>query len=121
MDDNNNDNKDTKSIERLEKETIKEWNEYYNDIDNRIKNMWNFVLYNQFNNEEMKRLHSKIKFLEDDLKYFEEKIENLKCTNKNLNYDLDNKNYELSVLKKKWKKKKSLKLQLKKVKKGKEK
>ncbi len=99
---NDKDNsKDDKTIERLEKETIQKWNEYYNDIDNRIKSMWNFVLYNQFNNEEIKRLHRTIRFLEDDVKYFEEKIENLKCTNENLNYDLNSKENEIKNLKKK--------------------
>jgi SpoVK/Ycf46/Vps4 family AAA+-type ATPase len=40
--------------------TIKKWEEYKNNLDNQIMNMWNFVLYNQFNNEEIRRLHSKI-------------------------------------------------------------
>jgi len=98
---NNDDGKDDKTMKRLEKETIQKWNEYYNDIDNRVKSMWNFVLYNQFNNEEIKSLHRKIRFLEDDVKYFEEKIEHLEHDNENLNYDIDLKDYEITNLKKK--------------------
>lgn len=37
--------------------TIENWNQYKFNIDNSISTMWNFMLYNQFNNEEIRRLH----------------------------------------------------------------
>ena len=40
--------------------TIDNWNNYKNNIDNTMKNMWDFMLYNQFNNEEIIRLHNEL-------------------------------------------------------------
>lgn len=46
--------------------TIDQWTHYSNDIPNQMTNMWNFMLYNQFNNEEIRRLHREIQFLKQD-------------------------------------------------------
>jgi len=48
-------------------ETIERWDNYRNNIDTQITNMWNFMIYNQFNNEEIRRLHRKNKNLIEDL------------------------------------------------------
>ena len=44
------------SVERMN--TLNNWNNYKNNINNSIQMMWNFILYNQFNNEEIRRLHN---------------------------------------------------------------
>jgi SpoVK/Ycf46/Vps4 family AAA+-type ATPase len=46
--------------------TLENWNGYYNNIHNQITNMWNFILYNQFNNEEINRLHKEINLLKKE-------------------------------------------------------
>ena len=64
-------------IKELENKTIKKWEEYSDDFDNKINEMWNFVMYNDFSNKEIKKLHREIKFLEDDLKKEKRKVEDL--------------------------------------------
>ena len=64
-------------IKELENKTIKKWEEYSDDFDNKINEMWNFVMYNDFSNKEIKKLHREIKFLEDDLKKEKRKVEEL--------------------------------------------
>ena len=46
--------------------TLDQWTHYSNNIPNQMTNMWNFMLYNQFNNEEIRRLHREIHFLKQD-------------------------------------------------------
>ena len=50
-----------------EKETLDNWNRYINDSHERSSEMWNTILYNQFVNEEIRRLNRKIYYLKDDL------------------------------------------------------
>jgi Holliday junction resolvasome RuvABC ATP-dependent DNA helicase subunit len=57
---NNCKNKITIEHENQVNNTIKRWEEYKKTLDNQITNMWNFMIYNQFNNEEIRRLHSRI-------------------------------------------------------------
>ena len=64
-------------IKELENETIKNWEKYSEDFDNKINEMWNFVMYNDFSNNEIKKLHREINFLEDDLKREKRKVEDL--------------------------------------------
>ena len=66
-----------KSIKELQNETIKNWEKYSEDFDNKINEMWNFVMYNDFSNNEIKRLHREVKFLSDDLKSEKRKVEEL--------------------------------------------
>lgn len=54
--------------------TLNEWINYNNDIPNQMSTMWNFILYNQFNNEEIRRLHREIRFLKKDKKELNEDI-----------------------------------------------
>ena len=48
-------------------EVINNWNNYSSNIPSQITTMWNFMLYNQFNNEEIRRLQRHNQFLENDL------------------------------------------------------
>jgi len=43
----------------MDKELSEKWKNYCNNIDGSIKTMWNFVLYNQFNNDEIRILNKK--------------------------------------------------------------
>ena len=70
--------------------TLNEWINYNNDIPNQMSTMWNFMLYNQFNNEEIRRLHREIRFLKkdkkdlnNDIKNYKRKIDNLEIIVKN--------------------------------------
>ena len=66
-----------KSIKELEIETVKYWETYSEQFDDKINEMWNFVMYSDFSNNEIKRLHREVKFLNDDLKSEKRKIEDL--------------------------------------------
>ena len=54
-------NNSTNEINSQELITINNWNNYKNNIDNTMKTMWDFMLYNQFNNEEIIRLQNELK------------------------------------------------------------
>ena len=51
-----------------ERDTLRNWQKYLDDSHARNNQMWNSILYNQFVNEEIRRLNRKIYFLKDDLK-----------------------------------------------------
>ncbi len=51
-----------------EQSTLKNWTKYLDENHERNNQMWNSILYNQFVNEEVRRLNKKIYFLKDDLK-----------------------------------------------------
>lgn len=51
-----------------EQETLYNWQRYLQDTQERNSHMWNSILYNQFVNEEVRRLNTKISFLKEDLK-----------------------------------------------------
>tara|TARA_B100000524_G_scaffold341946_1_gene236520 strand:- start:1259 stop:2575 length:1317 start_codon:yes stop_codon:yes gene_type:complete len=51
-----------------ERDTIQNWQKYLEETDERNNQMWNTILYNQFVNEEIRRLNKKIYFLKDDIK-----------------------------------------------------
>ena len=55
-------------INREELITIDNWNSYKNNINNKISTMWNFILYNDFNNEEIRRLHTDLNSMDKTLK-----------------------------------------------------
>jgi len=57
-------------MDKFTDETYGNWIKYCENINTKITTMWNFILYNQFNNEEIKRLYRKIRFLKSDNKYF---------------------------------------------------
>jgi len=71
--------------------TIDNWNDYRDKVDSQLTTMWNFVLYNQFTNEEIRRLHRKINYLNEDLdksnkeyQHLSNKFEDIYRTNKTL-------------------------------------
>ena len=66
-----------KNIKELENETLKNWEKYSEQFDDKINEMWNFVMYNDFSNNEIKRLHKEIKFLNDDLTKEKRKVDDL--------------------------------------------
>lgn len=70
--------------------TLEQWNNYNNNIPNQLTNMWNFVLYNQFNNEEIRRLHREIKYLKEDREYLQNDIKSYKRKIDNLEEDIYN-------------------------------
>tara|TARA_B100001121_G_C18700115_1_gene627116 strand:- start:4445 stop:5815 length:1371 start_codon:yes stop_codon:yes gene_type:complete len=47
--------------------TINNWNNYKSNINNKINTMWNFILYNDFNNQEIRRLHDEINSMDKTL------------------------------------------------------
>jgi stage V sporulation protein K len=55
-----------------EKITIENWNNYKNNINMQMTNMWNFMLYNQFNNEEIRRLQQEKERLDRTIKRLNE-------------------------------------------------
>jgi AAA+ superfamily predicted ATPase len=47
---------------------INNWNSYMTDVNNKLLNMWNFILYNDFSNKEINRLHNVIEDKEKMIK-----------------------------------------------------
>ena len=76
----------------MDKELNEKWKEYCNNVDGSIRTMWNFVLYNQFNNDEIRRLNNKNSDLEGQLKY-------CKDVNYKMKDDLDKLYYDNKKLK----------------------
>ena len=68
MNDLINEERDNLHISNEELITINNWADYKNNINNKINTMWNFVLYNDFNNKEIRRLHKEIDSTEKKLK-----------------------------------------------------
>ena len=46
---------------------VDNWNDYLSDIPQRCDHMYNLINYNQFCNEEIRKLERRIKFLKKDL------------------------------------------------------
>lgn len=44
----------------LQQQHLYNWVEYTNDINNKLMNMWNFIMYNDFTNNEVNRLHKEL-------------------------------------------------------------
>lgn len=63
-------------------EIVDNWNIYCNSISGQINSMWNFILYNQFNNNEIRRLQNELSFLKDQHRNTLDDYDNLKS-----NYD----------------------------------
>jgi len=54
-------------MEDLKKITMSEWEKYVTDSYNRYIEMYNMIYYNQFTNEEVRRLQRTIRFMKDDM------------------------------------------------------
>ena len=96
MDTNNDINRESNQDFNLE--IHDRWSKYYNEFDEKIDNIWNFIMYKDFIDEETKRLNRESKFLKKD-------IEHLKNRNKDLENIVDELSYENRKLKKKVEKK----------------
>ena len=46
--------------ENLQEQYINSWYTYHNNVQSQVNTMWNFMLYNDFNNKEILNLHEKI-------------------------------------------------------------
>ena len=64
-----------------ERDTLRNWHRYLDDTHERNNQMWNSIQYNQFVNEEIRRLNRKIYFLKEDVKKF--RSENDRLTEEN--------------------------------------
>ena len=55
-------------IETIDETDLKKrWDEYLSSIPSAMQEMWSFIHYNKFTNEEVVRLNRKIRFLNDDI------------------------------------------------------
>lgn len=60
-----------------ERDTLKNWSKFLEESHERNNQMWNSIEYNQFVNEEVRRLNRKIYYIKDDLKREKNKSERL--------------------------------------------
>ena len=58
-------------------------------METRIKDMNNLLHYNQFTNEEIRRLERKIRFLDKDIIDYKKKIKDLEIENSSLAYEVE--------------------------------
>lgn len=61
-----------------EEETIRNWNRYVKNTHERNSNMWNSIQYNQFVNEEVRRLQRKLFYIRKDLNHDRNTIRHLR-------------------------------------------
>jgi DNA polymerase III delta prime subunit len=95
----NTDDINTQSVNNMQSNTDIKWVLYKNDIENRIQQMWNFFLYNQFNNEEIQKLTREIRFMMKDLEMYKEKNKNHLDNISKLEKKISSLNGEVSFLK----------------------
>ena len=77
---------DTIQEENHNNEIINNWNTYCNNISNQIHSMWNFILYNQFVNEEVNKLQHKVDYVESKHISLKLNYENLQDENSQLSF-----------------------------------
>lgn len=85
-------------MEEIQQNSINEWANYLTNIHNRHIEMNNMIVYNQFVNEEVRRLQRTIRFLSDDIKTKDIINDRLKEENEILlikNNKLSTENYSL--------------------------
>lgn len=85
-------------MEEIQQNSINEWTNYLTNIHNRHIEMNNMIVYNQFVNEEVRRLQRTIRFLSDDIKTKDIINDRLKDENEILlikNNKLSTENYSL--------------------------
>ena len=56
-----------KQNEEFKKKIKRDWDNYITNFDEKLDNIWNFVMYNDFMDEQTKKLDRKIRFLKEDL------------------------------------------------------
>mgnify|MGYP003998118073 CR=1 FL=1 len=86
MDDSNNLNNSSssssssssnKKMKNLEDKFIQKWDKYAGDFDNQLNDVWNFVMYKDFKDKEIREMHREIRFLKEDIELKNEKISDL--------------------------------------------
>ena len=88
---------DNQIMNELENTVHQNWKEYSDTFDDKINEMWNFIMYSDFNNKEIIRLNRDIRFLKKDLKAEKRKVDDLE-------FDLERLDSQYNRLKKKHKK-----------------
>lgn len=89
------------------------WNEYMNNLEYRMNNMWNLVLYNQFTNERVEKLQEEIKRLNNNLTNLREKNNKLYDDNRRMDNQIYCYRNDIADLKKKLEPKKEEKKPIK--------
>ena len=88
---------DNQIMNELENTVHQNWKEYSDTFDDKINEMWNFIMYSDFNNKEIIRLNRDIRFLKKDLKAEKRKVDDLE-------FDLERLDSQYNRLEKKHKK-----------------
>ena len=91
------DTNDSKSVDRdFETKIKRDWDNYITSFDEKLDNIWNFVMYKDFMNDETKKFDREIRFLKEDIKQrnstisnLEENIDDLIYRNKKLTKKLE--------------------------------
>lgn len=61
----------------LEETFIKKWDKYVCDFDNQFSDVWNFIMYKDFKDKEIRNMHREIRFLREEVDLKNEKISDL--------------------------------------------
>ena len=67
-----------KQNEEFKRKIKRDWDNYISTFDEKLDNIWNFVMYNDFMSEEMKKISREIRFLKEDVESKDSKIGRLK-------------------------------------------
>jgi len=91
-----------------EQDTLNQWSRYIKNTHERNNNMWNSIQYNQFINEEVRRLQRKIFYMKKDLnhdrdtiKHLRNELDDLSRENKKLHDKIESKKKRLENKKRK--------------------
>jgi hypothetical protein len=63
-----------KQNEEFKRKIKRDWDNYITTFDEKLDNIWNFVMYNDFMSEEMKKFSREIRFLKEDIESKDSKI-----------------------------------------------
>ena len=63
-----------KQNEEFKRKIKRDWDNYTSTFDEKLDNIWNFVMYNDFMSEEMKKFSREIRFLKEDVESKDSKI-----------------------------------------------
>ena len=63
-----------KQNEEFKRKIKRDWDNYITTFDEKLDNIWNFVMYNDFMSEEMKKFSREIRFLKEDVESKDSKI-----------------------------------------------
>ena len=63
-----------KQNEEFKRKIKRDWDNYTTNFDEKLDNIWNFVMYNDFMSEEMKKFSREIRFLKEDVESKDSKI-----------------------------------------------